>query len=91
MEIGGYFYILKSDTTNRYYIGSCICIEKRIKEHNRGHTTSTRNRGPWKVMYTEVFSTLKESRARERQVKKWKSRVAIEKLIYAKINGMIKK
>jgi len=34
----------------------------------------------WKVVYSEAFSTKDLAYAREREVKKWKSRKLIEKL-----------
>lgn len=80
---GGFFYIIQSQKNEhgRYYIGSCIEVTKRVKDHNRGNTNSTRGRGPWVLVYSESYPTLAEARARERQVKKWKSRIIIEKLI----------
>jgi len=35
----------------------------------------------WKVVYSEKFATREEALKRERQMKKWKSRKMIEKLI----------
>jgi predicted GIY-YIG superfamily endonuclease len=36
---------------------------------------------PWEVVYTEVYETIQEAKAREQQVKSWKSAVAIRELI----------
>jgi len=81
MEEGYYFYIIQSQKHNRYYTGSCTDLKRRLDDHNRGNTKSTRKQGPWFLVYSETFSTLKEARDRERQVKKWKSKNLLEKLI----------
>ena len=81
-------YILQSESTQRFYIG---CGEKplaRLAEHQRGQTVSTRNRGPWVLVYQEPFESLAEARRRERQLKSWKSHRSIQGLIDASRAGM---
>ncbi|MEK7513181.1 MAG: GIY-YIG nuclease family protein [Patescibacteria group bacterium] len=75
------FYVLKSERNRRYYIGSAENISERVAKHNRGEVQSTRAHRPWKVVYTEELPTRQEARQRELQVKSWKSRKAIERLI----------
>ena len=60
-------YILKSQTNERFYIGSAVDAEIRLAEHERGQTKSTRGRGPWVLVYREAFDTIVEARRRERQ------------------------
>jgi len=74
-------YILRSEKSGRYYVGSTNDLDRRLHEHNIGHTPSTRNKGPWVVVYSERAQTEAEARKRERQIKSWKSRVRIEELI----------
>ena len=76
-----YFYILQSITLRKYYIGSTEDLKNRLLLHNKGMVKSTKYGKPWELVYSETFSTLKGSRKREAQVKKWKSRLAIERLI----------
>jgi len=76
-----YFYILHSIKNGRYYIGSCQDLEQRIKRHNSGLVKSTKGYLPWELVYNEEFKTLSEARKRESQVKGWKKRLAIERLI----------
>mgnify|MGYP001595735303 len=76
-----YVYILKSLIFGRYYIGSCDNIEKRLFQHNGGKVKSTKAFTPWKLMKQEEFMTRKEAIIRERRLKSWKSRTAIERLI----------
>ena len=74
-------YILFSYKLNKYYVGSCLDIERRLNEHNLGHSKFTSTGIPWKLVYFEEFETELEARRREMQIKKMKSRVYIENLI----------
>ena len=76
-----YEYILKSVKTNKYYVGSTNNVERRLREHNGGRSKYTKNEVPWNLVFTDEFTTLKEARKREIQIKSWKKRSAIEKLI----------
>ena len=77
-----YLYILKS-YTGKYYIGATSNIENRVEYHNKGKVKSTKSHRPWKLIYNEKYNTLSEARKRESQIKGWKSRKAIERLILA--------
>ncbi|MGH9803595.1 MAG: GIY-YIG nuclease family protein [Candidatus Acidiferrales bacterium] len=75
------FYILQSESTGRYYIGQTNNLDARVVRHNSGWTRSGRNRGPWRLVYAEEFSTRSEAVRREREVKRWKSSRLIKRLI----------
>jgi len=76
-----YVYILKSKINGAYYIGSCENIEKRLFQHNDGLVLSTKRYLPWGLVYKEAYDTLSKARRREKQIKSWKRRKAIEHLI----------
>jgi putative endonuclease len=76
-----YAYILYSKIRNKYYIGSTINITERLKKHNTNHSGFTGHTGDWCIVWLENFDNLIDARLRERQIKSWKSRVMIEKLI----------
>jgi len=73
-------YILKSESSGRFYTGYTENLEQRLIKHRAGSTKTTRNRGPWKVAYTELFETKEEATKRERELKRLKSRGIYEKL-----------
>ena len=77
-------YILYSDKLNKFYIGACIDMERRLYEHNIGHSKFTSLGVPWKLVYQEEFDDLAVAKKRELQLKKMKSRKYIEQLISAK-------
>jgi putative endonuclease len=78
-----FVYVLQSQRTQKFYIGSAEEPLVRLEEHQRGQTVSTRGRGPWALVYQEQFNTLNEARRRERQLKSWKSHRSIQELIDA--------
>jgi putative endonuclease len=73
-------YILRSESTGQFYIGHTENLTKRIFERNNNRTTSIKNRGPWKLFYSEVFDTRSSAARREREIKNMKSRIYIESL-----------
>jgi putative endonuclease len=77
-------YILQSESSGKFYIGSTNDLQRRLCEHARAHSLATRGRGPWKLVYQEVLPTLILARQREREIKNWKSAKKIVKLMAAK-------
>jgi len=76
-----YTYILKSDEGSSYYVGSCKNLKNRLDLHNGGSVKSTKRYVPWRLAYQEVYENLKSARQREKQIKSWKKRSAIERLV----------
>jgi putative endonuclease len=76
-----YFYIIYSQQLDKYYIGHTSDIEERLRKHNSNHKGFTGKANDWAVVYTEIYPTKELAYAREREVKKWKSKVRITKLI----------
>ena len=80
--MGGYLYILRSGKNGRYYVGSTNDLDRRFKEHNNCEEKATKGLVPLFLVYSEKYDTLPAARMREHQIKKYKSRKIIEKIIY---------
>ena len=76
-------YILQNSNTKRFYIGSTNNLDRRLEEHNRGQTRSTRQKGEWKIIYKELYRTNIEAKRREKMIKSYKGGNAFRKLIAA--------
>ncbi len=76
-----YCYIIYSKALDKYYVGYSADIVGRLKQHNKKHKGFTGAASDWKLVYCEKFETKKAALARERQIKKWKSRKRVEYLI----------
>lgn len=61
----------------RIYVGMTANLQRRIPEHQRGRTKSTKNKGCFEVIFTEACKDRVSARIRE---KYWKSGCGKEKL-----------
>ncbi len=74
-------YILYSKTLDRYYIGSCGSdLEGRLSRHLSNHKGFTAKAKDWIVVHIEKYEFKTEALARERVIKRKKSRKYIERL-----------
>lgn len=49
-------YAIKSMKDGRIYVGMTLDVDKRLNEHNSGHTKSTKGYIPWElIFYREVL------------------------------------
>ena len=76
-----YFYILYSQSLNKYYIGHTNVLNGRLSRHNSNHRGFTGKVGDWKFVYHEGYQAKSEAYASERQLKGWESRKKIEELV----------
>jgi len=64
-----YTYVLKSIKDGKLYIGFSENLKKRIKEHQDGLVTATKNRRPLKLVYYEACLVKEKAIAREKALK----------------------
>lgn len=76
-----YTYILHSPSKDRYYIGMSENPSERLKKHNNKHRGFTAQSDDWEIVYQKEFATKQEALFHERELKSWKSKVRIKKLI----------
>jgi len=77
-----HFYILFSETLDKFYLGHSNNLPERIRKHNSNHKGFTGKVADWRLVCSEEFQSKNEAYARERQVKAWKNRT--EELIKKK-------
>lgn len=64
-----YTYVIQSKKDKKWYTGSTNNLRKRLIEHNSGKVTSTKNRGPFILIYYEACLNEQDARCRERYLK----------------------
>lgn len=64
-----YVYVIKSTKSDYWYTGSTNDLWKRFKQHNEGKSTSTKPRGPYKLIYHEASLSEQDARSRELYLK----------------------
>ena len=75
-------YILFSETRQRYYIGfTADILSERLRKHNSNHQGFTGSVDDWELVYHETYDVESYARARERELKKWKSAKRLKALI----------
>ncbi len=67
-------YAIKSEVSNRIYIGHTRDIDTRLNYHNSGYVKTTKAEGPWQLIALEEFKDRKTARWIERQLKQSKGR-----------------
>jgi putative endonuclease len=75
-----FVYILK-DEAGKFYIGSTSDLQRRLKQHERKHTQTTRNMSRPKLVLKQECSTLLIARRIENKIKKMKRKDYIEKMV----------
>lgn len=81
-----FVYVLKSKKDSKFYTGITNNLERRLAEHNnsKSSTPSTKNRGPFIVIYFEKMENRKIAREREKYLKSGSGREFI-KLKYSAV------
>ncbi|MBE0664004.1 MAG: GIY-YIG nuclease family protein [Bacteroidales bacterium] len=78
-------YILYSHILEQYYVGSTDDIlEERLRRHLTNHKGFTSKVKDWILAYSEQYKDIHEAWQREIQIKNWKSKKMIQKLIFPK-------
>jgi predicted GIY-YIG superfamily endonuclease len=76
-----FVYILHAISADKYYIGSSIDPERRIKFHNSIEKGFTSRYRPWQLVFQKEFPGKTEAQQFERKVKRWKSKLMIKRLV----------
>ncbi len=59
-----YVYVLRSVNFERFYVGLTDNVERRLNEHYKSKTSSTRFYAPWEWVFVENFETRVQARER---------------------------
>lgn len=64
-----YVYLLFSNSTSKYYIGSTEDLKRRFAEHNELKNIATKSGAPWSLEYYEAYKTKEAALLREQKLK----------------------
>ena len=64
-----YVYLIVSTKTKELYIGYTNNLEKRLREHNTDKNVSTKSKGLWILIYSEMYKSKEDARTREKRLK----------------------
>jgi putative endonuclease len=77
----GYVYILESLKNGSLYIGSTVHLEVRLIEHAAGKSTYTSHLLPFKKVFSQQYTSLKQARKAELWLKKQKDKDFLKRII----------
>ncbi|MBU1327276.1 GIY-YIG nuclease family protein [Patescibacteria group bacterium] len=83
-----YVYAVYNQENNKIYIGQSKNFDERLKLHNSKefkHSFTSRFSGKWKLIYKEELFTRKDALAREKQLKSYRGRLFVKKLIHSPV------
>ena len=64
-----YVYVLRSLKDGNFYTGLTTNLKRRLAEHNKGVTKSTKYRKPFELVYYEACRNYKDAMRREKYLK----------------------
>jgi putative endonuclease len=64
-----YVYVLES-TAKKLYFGYTNDLKRRLKEHQKGDSFTTRH-DKWELIYYEAYKSTSDARNREKQIKSY--------------------
>ena len=64
-----YIYVLQSKKDLNFYTGYTANLHARLKRHNNGEVTSTKNRAPFELIYWEGCLNQQDATRREKYLK----------------------
>ena len=75
-------YIIYSESLDKFYIGhTCESLDERLRKHLSQHKGYTSKVKDWKIIYSEIFENKSDAYKKELEIKSWKSKTKIKKLI----------
>jgi putative endonuclease len=78
-------YVIRSQSSNRIYIGHTEDLERRLLQHNDPQNTlslyTKRFKGPWEAVYSERHSDRSAAMRRERYLKNSRGRAFLKSII----------
>ena len=74
-----FVYVLQSEFDSGLYIGMTGNLRRRLEEHKRGESLSTKGRRPWKLIYYEAYLLESDAEGREMCLKSGSGRRFLDK------------
>lgn len=64
-----FVYLIHSKTSKAIYIGFTNNLKRRLEKHNNNKSFSTKDKGPWELIYCEVYKSYQDAKERESRLK----------------------
>jgi putative endonuclease len=82
-----YIYILRSDKDNNFYVGYTENLKLRFEQHTKGQVSSTKERRPLTLIYSEACLSKKDAIHREKYLKTYLGRMFLKNRLKSYLTG----
>ncbi len=82
-----YTYLLKSKKDKKFYTGCTKNLKLRFEQHQDGEVQSTKNRGPFELIYYEACKDENDAYHREKYLKSYYGKMYIRNRLKSYLTG----
>ena len=82
-----YIYILQSENDGNFYTGYTKDLKLRFEQHQKGLVESTKNRCPFKLIYSEACLNQQDATHREKYLKSYHGKMFIHNRLKSYLTG----
>ncbi|NIA12291.1 MAG: GIY-YIG nuclease family protein [Nitrospiraceae bacterium] len=82
-----YVYILQSENDGNFYTGYTKNLKLRFEQHQKGLVESTKNRLPFKLIYSEACLNQQDATHREKYLKSYHGKMFIRNRLKSYLTG----
>lgn len=82
-----YIYVLHSDVDNKFYTGYTENLKSRFEQHTKGMVSSTKDRRPLKLIYSEACLSKKDALHREKYLKTYHGKLFLRNRLKSYLTG----
>lgn len=82
-----YVYVLQSLKNYKFYTGYTENLKLRFEEHQKGYVSSTKDRRPLKLIYSEACSNKKDAMHREKYLKTYLGKMFLRNRLKSYLTG----
>lgn len=82
-----YIYVLRSSKDNNFYVGFTENLKSRFEQHTKGQVSSTKERRPFTLIYSEVCLSKKDALHREIYLKTYHGKLFLRNRLKSYLTG----
>ena len=82
-----YTYVLQSTKDEGFYTGFTKDLKLRFKQHNDGYVESTKDRGPFNLIYYEACHNRMDAAKREKYLKSYHGKMYLKRRLKSYLTG----
>ena len=82
-----YIYVLKSGKDKDFYVGYTENLKSRFEQHRRGYVSSTKERRPLEIVYSEACLDKRDAEHREKYLKTYLGRQFLRNRLKSYLTG----